>query len=136
MNRPKFAPIGYCKGWSKERNEWIYGWHWSHLTQAEENSHITHYIRVQKDYNFGLSYHKDYKVDNCGFYINLMDKNGVPLFIGDKVLCENNNGTKIVGKIRATMLSSYNSIVIESENGCLFDKSNFISLEYREELQK
>ena len=48
MDRPKFVPIGYCKGWSEEKNEWISGWHWSHLTQAGKDSHITHYIRIQK----------------------------------------------------------------------------------------
>lgn len=135
MDRPKFVPIGYCKGWSKEKNEWIYGWHWYHLTQAGKNSHITHYIRVQKDYDFGLSYHKDYEVTNCGFYINFMDKNGIPLFIGDKVFCKTYEGKKIIGKIRMVMSSSYNSVVVESGEGRIFDKSNFVDFEYREELQ-
>ena len=134
MNRPKFVPIGYCKGWSKEKNEWIYGWHWSHLMQAGKDSHITHYIRIQKDYNFGLSYHKDYEVTNCGYYMNIVDCHGVPLFLGDKVLCIYKD-KKIIGKMRLAILGLCNNTVIETKEGKILNVEEVEDIEYMEELQ-
>lgn len=103
MKIPSYIKIGYAKGYCKETNEWVYGWHWTSVpyTCFDEGQKIKHFIRVQINHDWNLTEQKDYEVEakSVGYYIGVKDKNSVPIFLGDRVifLLDNTSHTGVVG---------------------------------------
>ena len=90
MNIPNYLPIGFFKGYSKENEEWVYGWHWTktpHSPIVEKDSKVEHYIRVQHNHDWNLTSQEDYLVEpeSVAQYIGKKDIDGTPLFLGDTV---------------------------------------------------
>lgn len=90
MNIPNYLPIGFFKGYSKENEEWVYGWHWTKTPYSpivEKDSKIEHYIRVQHNHDWNLTSQEDYLVEpeSVAQYIGKKDIDGTPLFLGDTV---------------------------------------------------
>lgn len=106
MKIPNYIPIGFCKGYSKDKSEWVYGWHWTKVPYEcmAVNESIRHYIRVQNNLDWGLTTQEDYEVepDSIGIYIGKKDKESNPIFLGNKVEIMvrdrlMNNNIKLVG---------------------------------------
>lgn len=93
-----YIPLFSAKGYSKELKEWIYGWHWTEIV-SQNNDPINHYIRKEN---------KDYKCDSAsiGFYTGAKDKNGIPIFTGDKVVFNDVNNKEKVGIITYSVFDS------------------------------